>query len=119
MDWQRARELYPGRWLVVEALEARSDGGWRSVEDLAVVDVLGEPREAMERYLSLRRQHPERELYVVHAERERLDIEERRWVGVRSACNDQQPVVLNGVPLLPHRPGARAVTLEDVNQFRD
>lgn len=31
----------------------------------------------------------------------------------------EQPAVLNGVPLLPPRPGARPVTLEEVNRLRD
>jgi hypothetical protein len=29
------------------------------------------------------------------------------------------PAVLNGVPLLPARPGARSVTLAEVNRLRD
>lgn len=31
----------------------------------------------------------------------------------------EQPAVLNGVPLLPPRPGARPVTLEDVDRLCD
>lgn len=30
-----------------------------------------------------------------------------------------QPIVLNGVPLLPPRHGSRPVTLEEVNRLRD
>ena len=84
MDWQSVRETHPHRWLVVEALKARSEGGRRHLDDLAVVDVHGESRDAMERYLTLHREDPERELYVVHSDRERLDVEERRWLGLRS-----------------------------------
>ena len=32
---------------------------------------------------------------------------------------ESHPVVLNGVPLLPPRPGSRPVTLEEVNRLRD
>lgn len=32
---------------------------------------------------------------------------------------ESQPLVLNGVPLLPPRPGSRPVTLEEVNRLRD
>lgn len=84
MDWQSVRATHPHRWLVIEALRARSEEGRRLVDDLAVVEVLGEPREAMERYLALHRESPDRELYVVHSDRERLNIEERRWLGLRS-----------------------------------
>ena len=33
--------------------------------------------------------------------------------------SEEQPIVLNGVPLLPPRPGARPVTVEEVNRLRD
>lgn len=84
MDWPSVRTAHPHRWLVVEALRARSEGGRRLLDDLAVVDAVDEPRKAMERYLSLHRAEPERELYVVHSDRERLDVEERRWLGLRT-----------------------------------
>lgn len=32
---------------------------------------------------------------------------------------DHQPTILNGVPILPPRPGSRPVTMEDVNRLRD
>lgn len=32
---------------------------------------------------------------------------------------EKQPVVRNGVPLLPPRPGSRPVTMEEVNRLRD
>lgn len=37
--------------------------------------------------------------------------------GLRPA--ESQPIVRNGVPLLPPRPGSRPVTLEEVNRLRD
>jgi len=39
---------------------------------------------------------------------------------VREALSPKQEFVLrNGVPVLPRRPGARKVTMEDVNRLRD
>jgi hypothetical protein len=35
------------------------------------------------------------------------------------APGEAQPIVRNGVPLLPPRPGARPVTMEEVNRLRD
>jgi hypothetical protein len=37
----------------------------------------------MQRYQELHQEAPERELYVLHTDREVLDIRERRWLGVR------------------------------------
>ena len=39
MQWQEIRERYPHRWLVLEAVEAHSEGGRRFLDDL---DVLAE-----------------------------------------------------------------------------
>ena len=39
----------------------------------------------MKGYLQLHHQSPERELYVLHTDREVLDITERRWLGIRGA----------------------------------
>lgn len=35
------------------------------------------------------------------------------------APSEEQPIVLNGVPLLPPRWGSRPVTMEEVNRLRD
>lgn len=35
------------------------------------------------------------------------------------APSEEQPIVLNGVPLLPPRRGSRPVTMEEVNRLRD
>ncbi|MBN1428872.1 MAG: hypothetical protein JXB07_10845, partial [Anaerolineae bacterium] len=37
-------------------------------------------------YLDLHRQSPERELYVLHTDREDLNIQERHWLGIRGAA---------------------------------
>lgn len=91
MKWHTARAIYGDQWLVIEALRARSLAGRRFVDDLAVVDVLGDARRAMERYLTLHRHAPQRELYVVHSRRERLVIEERRWLGLRPLSRTAKP----------------------------
>jgi hypothetical protein len=40
---------------------------------------------AMDEYSELHKQAPNRELYVLHTSREKLDIDERKWLGIRSA----------------------------------
>lgn len=40
---------------------------------------------ALRKYVELHKAFPERELYAVHTSRERLNIKERRWIGVRRA----------------------------------
>jgi hypothetical protein len=37
----------------------------------------------MDDYVQRHRQAPDREFYVLHTDRETLDITERRWLGIR------------------------------------
>ena len=40
---------------------------------------------AMRTYLKLHRHDPDRELYVLHTDRETLEITEQNWLGIRAA----------------------------------
>jgi hypothetical protein len=68
---------------LVEAIKAHSEANKRILEQLAVVSTFADSVTAMRSYVQLRREAPERELYVFHTSREALDITERRWVGIR------------------------------------
>ena len=83
MRWEEIREHYPHQWLLVEAVEARSVGNRRVIEDLAVLGVFTNSSEALRRYVQSHHRTPERELYVLHTDRKQLEFEERHWLGLR------------------------------------
>ena len=85
MKWQEIRTHYPQQWLLVEAIQARSQANKRILEQLAVVGTFPDSVTAMQSYTQLYRKAPERELYVFHTSRETLDVTERRWMGIRGA----------------------------------
>ena len=85
MRWEDVRIHYPRQWLLVEAVGAHSVANKRVLDELAVVNVFTSSHEAMRSYAQLHRQNPGRELYVLHTDRETLDITERRWIGIRGA----------------------------------
>lgn len=85
MQWQQIRERYPRQWLLTEAIAAHSAEGQRFVEDIAVLDTYPDGVTAMKAYRELHRCDPQRELYVLHTDRERLEITEQRWPGIRVA----------------------------------
>jgi hypothetical protein len=85
MQWNEIRRTHPSQWLLVEALAAHSHGGKRIVEDLAIVGTYSDGGTAMTGYKELHRREPGRELYVVHTDREALDIGELYWFGIRAA----------------------------------
>lgn len=85
MTWPEIRRHYPDQWLLIEAIEARSQAGHRFLDDIAVLDTYPDSVTAMKRYTSLHREAPQRELYVCHTDREELEIRERHWLGIRCA----------------------------------
>lgn len=85
MHWEAIRHHYPRQWLLVEAIDAYSASGKRILQDLAVVQSFPDAAAAWKGYQSLHRQAPHRELYVLHTDREILDIAEMNWLGIRQA----------------------------------
>jgi hypothetical protein len=83
MNWSDIRKAYPNTWLVIEALEAHTEGRQRLLDHIAVVDTCEDGASAFQSYQRLHQVHPYRELYYVHTGREDLDIREQHWVGIR------------------------------------
>ena len=83
MTWAEVQKAYPGQWLVIEALEAHTEGVQRLLDRIAVIETCTDGAAALKSYERLHREHPVRELYYVHTGRETLDIRERRWIGIR------------------------------------
>ena len=85
MKWTDVRQHFPHQWLLVEATEAHTSEDRRIVEDLAVVECFPSGESAMQGYSQLHRREPQRELYVLHTDREQLEITELNWLGLREA----------------------------------
>ena len=84
MTWSDVRNHYPDEWLIVEALAAHTTAdGHRELDDVAVLERCPDGATALAIYRRLHQLFPARELYFAHTARERLDIRERRWVGIR------------------------------------
>jgi hypothetical protein len=86
MNWADIRQHYPHQWLLVEAIKARSEAGKRILEQLTVVNTFPDSTTAMKSYAESHRQWPERELFVLHTDREVLEVKERTWLGIRGAA---------------------------------
>ena len=85
MKWSEIRAQYPRKWLLVEALKARTKTNQRILTQLAVLGAFANSKAALRKYSQFHRETPERELYVFHASREKLVVTERMWLGVRGA----------------------------------
>jgi hypothetical protein len=67
---------------LLEATEAHSSGGQRILESLTVLETCPDGLSAMRRYGEIHGQDPHRELYVLHTDRETVEIEEVHWAGI-------------------------------------
>lgn len=83
MKWDEARKIYPNKWLLFEAIEARSEDGKRIVDELSIINIYDNGKEALKEYAEKHRKDKSREMYVYHTKNEQLSIEERNWIGVR------------------------------------
>ena len=80
MTWREIRQQYPSQWLLVEAINAHTEGDQRILDDIAVLQSFTDVEPAMNRYKVIHRQSPFRELYVLHTDRAELEISETRLV---------------------------------------
>jgi len=87
VQWNEIRERFPGQWLLIEAIEAHSADDQRILDDIAIVQTFPDSVTAMARYQELHRRNPMLEMYVVHTDRESLEIGEIRWLGLRLAAS--------------------------------
>ena len=83
MKWQEIRSHYSQQWLLIEAIQARSEGNQRILDEISVVKTFHDSRSAIQTYTQLHHESLQRTLYVVHTNREKLDVTERRWLGIR------------------------------------
>ena len=84
MKWIEVRRKYPDQWLIIEALQAHTTTESQRVLDaVKVIERCADNVSAMQSYRRLHEQYPGRELYFAHTSRERLDIRERVWAGIR------------------------------------
>ena len=85
MKWSEIRTQFPKKWLVLEAVKARTKANHRILMQLAVLGTFSSSKAALRKYTQFHRLAPERELYVFHTSREKLTVTERMWLGVRGS----------------------------------
>ena len=83
MKWENIRTHYPKQWVLIEAIKAHSEANKRILDDIAVINVFSNSKQAMHNYIRLHHENPKRELFVAHTDREMLDITIRKWLGIR------------------------------------
>ncbi|MGM0411447.1 MAG: hypothetical protein ACQEQF_11900 [Bacillota bacterium] len=84
MKWNEVKEKYSDTWVLFEAVEAHSENGRREVEDISILNTFDDSKKATKKYRKIHKKDPQRELYVAHTRKDKLEIKERRWLGIRT-----------------------------------
>lgn len=84
LKWKEVREAFPKQWVLIEVVDAfTNDKRERILEDVIPINKFSSSPEAMKAYKELHGKDPFREYYVLHTNREKPNILEKRLVGVR------------------------------------
>ncbi len=74
MSWDEIRTHNPDRWVLVEALEAHTDGAHRIIPTLTVIGEYADYYGGWDEFKRLHSEDKWREYYVLHTSRTQLDI---------------------------------------------
>lgn len=84
MKWEDVRQAFPEKWVLIEAIQAfTNEKSERILVDIAPLKKFSNSPEAMKAYQELHHENPSREFYVIHTSRDKPNIIEKKWVGVR------------------------------------
>lgn len=84
MIWEEVRKTYPEQWVLIEAINAKTEGSKRIVEEMDVIGSFANDGDrAFEKYIELHKIHKDREYYIYHTINGVLDIGVKKWLGVR------------------------------------
>jgi hypothetical protein len=83
MKWCDAKNKYPDKWILIKAIKAKSENGLRIIDDLEVLNTFENGNDALKEYTSRHKLNKSDEMYVYHSSKDRLEILERVWMGVR------------------------------------
>lgn len=86
MKWQDVRQQYPDQWLLLEAFNPiTTEQAWL-VDELSVIADYQDGSEAFKAYGRLQNEHPERNLFIFHTSRPKIEIGVRRSTGLRRSA---------------------------------
>lgn len=83
MDWELVREQFPDKLVLVEALSTVSKENVRTVEEMSIISTFDDNMEAWKAYKKVHKENPEKEVYVFHTAKEKPEVIEKFFIGVR------------------------------------
>ncbi|MDQ6421496.1 hypothetical protein RB620_18890 [Paenibacillus sp. LHD-117] len=85
MQWSEICEKYPNQIVLVEALRTSSKDNIRTVEEMSILSDFRDNMDAWKEYKKIHRDMPEKELYIFHTSKEKAEVIEQFFVGIRGS----------------------------------
>ena len=82
MKWSEVRQHFPKRCVLVEALQSKTLGNERSIEEVSVIDNFENGNAAWKVYKKIHAKNPNRELYIFHTNNEEIKVIEQPYIGL-------------------------------------
>jgi hypothetical protein len=83
MDWGLVRQAYPNKLVLVEALSTTTKDSIRTIEEMSIISTFDDNMDAWKEYKRTHKENPEKELYVFHTSKEKPEVIEKLFIGVR------------------------------------
>lgn len=83
MKWSEICKKYPDQIVLVEALTTTSKNNIRTVEDMSVLSEFNDSMAAWQQYKKVHKDNPDKELYIFHTSKEKAEVIEQFFVGIR------------------------------------
>jgi hypothetical protein len=83
MRWAAVRESYPDKLVLIEALNVTSKKNVRTIEEMSVLSDFNDNMTAWQEYKKFHKNNPEKELYIFHTSKEKAEVIEKFFVGIR------------------------------------
>lgn len=83
MKWSEVCEHYPDQIVLVEALLTTSKNNIRTVEEMSILSEFNDSMAAWQEYKKMHKSDPDKELYIFHTSKERAEVKEQFFVGIR------------------------------------
>lgn len=83
MKWSEVCKHYPDQIVLVEALRTTSMNKIRTVEEMLILSDFQDSMAAWQAYKKLHKERPEKELYIFHTSKEKAEVVERFFIGIR------------------------------------
>jgi hypothetical protein len=83
IKWQEVRAQFPNRCVLVEALNAKTRGNERLIDEMSVISDFDNGNDAWKSYRRIHEENKLRELYIFHTNNKNITVIEQPYIGVR------------------------------------